>query len=192
MRDSDVRAALHVRLQAEHGHELARTRFVDELSLCGEVRVDVAVMNGELAGYELKSERDTLRRLPRQIEIYSRVLDRATLVVAACHVDHAAGSLPDWWGLVVARSERGVLGLERVRAAERNERIDADALVQLLWRDEVLDELTIRGLDHRVRSGNRRRMWARLTESVPLDELRHVVRERLKRRVGWRAQPSPP
>jgi hypothetical protein len=63
MRDGDIRAALHAHLIVEHQEE-PDTRFLDELSLCGLVRVDVAVINGTLAGYELKSDQDTLRRLP--------------------------------------------------------------------------------------------------------------------------------
>jgi hypothetical protein len=51
----------------------------------GQVFVDVAVINGEIHGYELKSERDTLERLPRQVEVYSAVLGRATLVVGASY-----------------------------------------------------------------------------------------------------------
>jgi hypothetical protein len=49
--------------------------MLDEFGLeHGEVRVDVAVINGELHGYEIKSERDTLERLPRQVKAYSAVL----------------------------------------------------------------------------------------------------------------------
>src|SRR5262249_38903872 len=90
MRDGEIQAALHARLVGEHQGE-PDTRFLDELSLCGLVRVDVAVINGTLAGHELKSDRDTLRRLPAQVEVYSKVLDRATFVVGEGHHDHALG-----------------------------------------------------------------------------------------------------
>lgn len=36
MRDRDVRSALHAQLLEEHADELDSTRFVGELSLCGE------------------------------------------------------------------------------------------------------------------------------------------------------------
>src|SRR5262249_9341390 len=68
MRDGEIRAALHARLIVEHQGE-PDTRFLDELSLCGLVRVDVAVINGTLAGYELKSDLDTLRRLPAHVTV---------------------------------------------------------------------------------------------------------------------------
>lgn len=190
MRDGDVRAALHTLLRSEHAHELAETRILNELSLCGSVRVDVAVMNGEFAGYELKSERDTLRRFPQQVEVYSEVLDRATLVVADRHLEHGLAALPEWWGVVVASSTGGNTSLERLRSSEPNVHIRPERLVQLLWRDETLQELEIRGLAEGVRSAPRRALCERLVQTIDLDELRSVVRERLKHRAGWRADPS--
>ncbi|MGD0880095.1 MAG: sce7726 family protein [Acidimicrobiales bacterium] len=186
MRDGDVRGALHSLLNQEHRSELAQTRFVDELDLCGQVRVDVAVINGQLSGYELKSERDTLRRLPAQVEMYSRVLDRATLVVAERHLDHARPLLPTWWGLMVASSTDEGVALRHEALPLENPNVSPRDLVQLLWRDEVLAELVERDLDRGVRSKSRQIMWTRLAENVPLAELRMIVRERLKHRERWR------
>ena len=79
--DPDIRAVLKSRLQAKHALE-PDTVVVEELGLCqGQVRVDMAVVNGVLHGYEIKSDCDTLRRLPNQVVAYGKVLDRATLVV---------------------------------------------------------------------------------------------------------------
>ncbi|MDA8118743.1 MAG: sce7726 family protein, partial [Gammaproteobacteria bacterium] len=73
------------------------TVVLDELGICrGEVRVDVAVVNGEIHGYEIKSDRDSLRRLASQVELYSKVLDQATLVAGERHFDAAAALLPEW------------------------------------------------------------------------------------------------
>jgi hypothetical protein len=191
MRDGDVRKALHVQLQSEHAAELDQTLFVDELGLCGQVRVDVAVVNGSLSGYELKSENDTLRRLPTQVEVYSRVLDFATLVVAKKHAAHARACLPSWWGLIEAESAAdGSVTLKRRRRGRMNPSVDPLALAQLLWRDEALAELEARGMARGVRSKPRLEIWQRLSVELPLEELREVVRLRLKGRQGWRSAPS--
>ena len=43
------------------------TIVLDELGLChGDVRIDVASVNGELSGYEIKRHADTLARRPKQ------------------------------------------------------------------------------------------------------------------------------
>jgi hypothetical protein len=190
MRDSDIRTALRDRLAADHRDE-PDTRFVDELGLCGTVRIDVAVVNGTFSGYELKSDRDTLRRLPHQVEVYSRVLDRATLVVGERHA-HAdtLALLPSWWGVIVARQGTDDVTLEDARPAAWNENVDPEALSQLLWREEALEELACRGLDIGVRTRPRRAIAERLAGQVPVEELRTAVRHRLKSREGWR-QPPP-
>lgn len=188
MRDIDVRTALHSNLAVDHADELSDTFVVDELGLCGEVRVDVAVINGALTGFELKSARDTLRRLPKQVAVYSQVLDYAELVVADNHLAAARSIIPRWWGVRVAVSNAdGSVTVERARPARRNRMVDPYSLAQLLWRDEALEELALRSADRGVRSKPRSAVWKRLVDSVETDELRDVVRNRLKIREGWRA-----
>src|SRR4051812_41971247 len=102
MRDSDVRAAVLRRLNAEHAGD-PNTRIVQEMGVwSGSVRIDVAVINGELCGVELKSDRDTLERLPGQAEIYSRVFDRVELVVGTRHAREARAMVPKWWTITLA------------------------------------------------------------------------------------------
>ena len=99
--DTDIRAALRNKLTSTYGNH-PETVVLDELGVCrGEVRVDVAVVNGKIHGYEIKSDRDSLRRLAGQVELYGKVLDQATLVVGERHFDAAAAMLPEWWGLLL-------------------------------------------------------------------------------------------
>lgn len=120
-----------------------------------------------LWGYEIKSARDTLRRLPRQVEAYSRVLDFAALVVAESHLEAARPLTPSWWEILGVGGRAGALTLTRVRRGRRNPTIDPSALVQLLWGDEALALLAERGLDRGVRSKPRRVLWERLVVTSP-------------------------
>src|SRR6185312_2727790 len=96
MRDSDVRKATLAMLAALHEGDNT-TRIVEEMGVwSGAVRVDIAVINGKLWGYELKSDSDTLERLPRQAEIYGKVFDRMTLIVGNRHADRAFKVVPRW------------------------------------------------------------------------------------------------
>ncbi|WP_156200516.1 sce7726 family protein [Actinotalea caeni] len=185
MRDRHVRAALHSYLSDLHSAELDDTLFVDEMGLAGLVRVDVAVVNGTLSGFELKSASDTLRRLPTQVEVYSQVLDHSTLVVAENHHEHACSMLPEWWGCLVATWDGETVALEEVRPAARNPSIDPYALATLLWRDEALAILDRHDAASGVRSKPRPAMWQRLVERLELPTLRDEVRAALKAREGW-------
>ncbi|MFD6197105.1 sce7726 family protein [Mycobacteriaceae bacterium NPDC060252] len=190
MRDSDVRSALHSLLIKEHAEDLDSTLFVDELGLCGEVRVDVAVVNAALSGFELKSAADTLRRLPTQIEVYSRVLDYCTIVVAECHLDRAVAMLPPWWGCIAARWDGESVALEVLSTPELNPCIDGYALAQLLWREEALAALESLSAAKGFRSKPRNLLWQRLADVTVVDDLRSVVREQLKARRRWRVDSS--
>ena len=92
--DSDIRAVLRSRLFLKHPDE-ADTVVIEELGLCrGQVRVDVAVVNGLLHGYEIKSDRDSLCRLGVQVEVYGKVFDQATLVVGDRHMVNQIQRIP--------------------------------------------------------------------------------------------------
>lgn len=156
--------------------------FLDELGLCqGDVRVDVAAVNGELSGFEIKSPADTLARWPKQRRIYSKVVDRAWLV--APEKTLAAAQAPAWWGLMRIVETRDRLGLRVVREAGVNPSPDPFSIACLLWRDEAITALEEFGLDRGVRTKRRRLIWQRLADQLPLDDLRRAVRAALKVRT---------
>lgn len=128
--DIDVRAVLHRELRAWHPG--GDTLFVDELDLGGVVRVDTAAINSALWGYEIKSARDTLRRPPQQVEVYSKVCDHAALLVAENHREHAAELLPSWWAMYVVTGGPEVLELTPVATGGPNPGVDPLATAQLL------------------------------------------------------------
>lgn len=181
--DPEIRAALKARLQEKHAHE-SDTVVVEELGLCqGQVRVDLAVVNGVLHGYEIKSDRDTLRRLPNQVAAYGKVLDRATLVVGPRHFEEAIAKVPTWWGVMkVEVAEEGIC-LKEVRPAIRNPARDPRTMAELLWRDEALGLLEKRNAIHGLRTKPRSCAWDRLAEVFGVDEIADAVRDRLKTRA---------
>jgi hypothetical protein len=186
VRHAQIRDAVEQRLRSIHGDEPA-TRYRHELGLCmGETRVDVAAINGRLTGCEIKGSSDRLTRLPRQVALYGSVLDAAILVVEGRHARDAAAMVPSFWGVWhAAESATGDCLLEEVAAPRQNPDVQALPVAQLLWRDEALDELRRRGLARGLASGSRWHAWDRLVETLPLEELKHVVRERLKARPDW-------
>jgi hypothetical protein len=178
-RDGDVRALLKRHLA--ECHAAAPTRILDELGLCeGDVRVDVAVINGELAGYEIKSPADTLARWSKQCRVYSKVLDRAWLV--ATDKSLAAAKAPEWWGLMRVVETTNQLGIRVLREAQPNPSPDPLAIAQLLWHAEALGVLERRGLARGVRSKRRSFAWQRMIEALTLDQIRSEVRAALQAR----------
>ena len=182
MRDSDVRGAVKTWLSAEYAHE-EDTRLVEEMGVwSGSVRIDIAVINGSLSGYELKSDRDTLERLPHQLTLYGRVFDFLFLIVGKRHAEKARKLLPEWWGVKIA--VEGDTGIELVpyRPPSQNPCLDPYLIAELLSKEEAVGVLQAFGLDKGWRSKKIRLIHDRLANELPLDELRQQVRFVLKRR----------
>lgn len=189
MHDRDVRAAVLAQLDRLHAGD-ADTRVVQEMGIwSGSVRVDIAVINGELHGFELKSERDTLERLPAQAELYNQVFDRVTLVVAEKHASKAAAIIPEWWGVSLASGRPGApVDLTAGREAARNPDLKPVQIARLLWRSEAIEVLERYALIKGFRSKPADTLAYRLATELPLLVLRDEVRAALKARPGWLGQ----
>jgi len=187
MRDIDVRRAMAQKVLRQHKDE-PETLVLHELGLAGGVsRVDVAVVNGRLHGYEIKSERDTLERLDDQAHIYGRIFDHVTIVAGERHVSCIEARVPAWWGIKVATAgPRGAVYLRQERYAKGNPSPDPEMIASLLWRPEALDILERYGYAKGVKSKGKAAMYRRLAEKLSLSDLRAEVRAALKVRTHWR------
>lgn len=182
--DADIRPALRTRLLSRHATE-PETVILDELGVCrGQVRVDVAVVNGIVHGYEIKSDRDSLRRLAAQADLYGRVLDRATLVVGQRHLEEAFEVVPAWWGVLRVESTATGARLVRQRHGALNHMRDPRALVEFLWLEDALALLERQNAARGVRGKSRRFIWDRICERIEIDEIAAAVRSHLKARAG--------
>jgi hypothetical protein len=60
--DAIIRAALKRYLEGRHAQD-DKVRIIEELGIShGSCRIDIAVVNGMIHGYEIKSDQDTLQR----------------------------------------------------------------------------------------------------------------------------------
>lgn len=149
-------------------------------------RADVGLVNGSLSGYEIKSERDTLSRLPRQIPIYESIFDYTTLVVAAKHLKRSRTLLPPKWGLAVVDKSEDVNILRRVRKPKRNRQFSNADRVRLLWKVEIARLLREAGTPVRP-DVSVRVLWGMMSEwssESIADAVRSCLKARLKQGVA--------
>jgi hypothetical protein len=188
MRDFEIRSAARNTLLAPFLND-PDVLVVEELGLRhGAGRVDIAVINGEFHGYELKSDQDTLRRLPQQIAIYGSVLDRVTLLVTPVHVKAALQLIPQWWEIIVAeKTAANEIVFSDLREGGKNPDVAALEILKLLWRDEALELLRELQADRGMQSKPRKFLYSRIAELMELSALRDRVRNQLKARKDWRS-----
>ncbi len=138
-------------------------------------------LSGHIAGYEIKSAADNLSRLPRQVDLFGKVIDLMTVVCAPTHRRDATSIVPRWWGVMLA--ERGVL--TPVRQARPNPSVSIEWMLQLLWRHELEAAARSTGIRGTSRA-TRVQLAVRLASELNDVAAKALVRTVLRTRTGWR------
>ncbi|MEH7798162.1 sce7726 family protein [Bacillus safensis] len=188
LRDNDIREVLLTHLFNQYKND-KNIRIINELGvLHGQSRIDIAVVNGTLIGFEIKSESDTLSRLSSQVEDYNKVFDRVTIVVQRNHLQEVRNIVPKWWGILLVTRHKEKINLREVRKGRRNLEVDPFSLTHLLWRNEALNILKERGLHKGFLSKPRADLYRKICNCFTLDEIKSIVNEQLKNRENWRVE----
>lgn len=186
LKDNDIREVLLKYLNSRYADD-GNTRIINEMGvLHGQSRVDVAVVNGILHGFEIKSESDTLLRLPGQKEDYNQVFDRMHIVTQRKHLKEIRSIVPKWWGIIlVTKGANNILNLKEIRKGGTNLSTNSIAICNLLWRDEAISILKERGLHTGFLSKPKKVIYQRLSENISQDDLKVLVSEKLRMRESW-------
>lgn len=187
MNDYQIRNALKPILINKYANN-TNTLIIEELGIShGEIRIDLAVINGFLHGYELKSDKDTLYRLPEQAKAYNLVFDKMTLVVGKRHAYEAIKIIPDWWGIkIVDKDCKGQLKFYPIRHSGNNPNLDPIAILELLWKEEALNFLEELDNIKGFRSKKRNEIYKRIAEVSTLKMIKSKVSSLIRSRSGWR------
>ncbi|MHC4646015.1 MAG: sce7726 family protein [Planctomycetota bacterium] len=192
MNDTEIRQNFHrKRLRRQHAQK--DTLVIDELGLNhGRCRADIAVINGHLVGYEIKSNNDSLRRLKEQIKSYSAVFDKVFIIVGDRYINSIQNHIPEWWGVIVSvRGSKGAVNFDTIRKAQANKDVDPISIARLLWRNEAEEILRQKKLPPRILRKPRAILYEYLVDKLNICELRKYVREYFKKRKNWRCPELP-
>jgi hypothetical protein len=181
-RDTDIRKVLLLDLQQTY-HDESHDLIVEEFG-CNSARTDVAVINGALHAFEIKSDSDSLDRLPSQMEAYEGVFEYITLVCGRRLFDRARLAVPKWWGLQKAEHKDGRVVLRQLRAPKMNPNRDALSLARMLWKTEALACLRKHG--HKVVTSKHSadEVCHAVARCIPVSLLSDEVRSAIKIRGG--------
>ncbi len=101
--DRQIREPLFDFLERTYG----KIRILEEKQI-GSSRADVVmIMEGAVAGIEIKSDADTYARLAGQVEDYDLYYDFNYVVVGTSHAQHIEEHVPDWWGIITVETGEG-------------------------------------------------------------------------------------
>lgn len=165
------------------------TVIIDELDVClGASIADIAVINGKIHGFEIKSEHDTLERLETQIEFYNEVFDTVTIVLSSKHLSKAIELIPKWWGIYCVESNDTEHYIDIKKEPLLNNSVSLFNLCQLLWKPELLNLLIKNGVNKGIKSKTRRELARIVANSLEENTIKKYVRQTLKNRETWKAR----
>jgi hypothetical protein len=183
LRDPHIREPLHHWLLASHA-DSPDTEILHELKIPRpSARIDIAVVNGELCGFEIKSDVDSLVRLPRQQRAFSTVFERVSVVTTTRHLKSVKIAVPDWWGLIVVQSPHGTPSFISERQAARNPNRNTECLLHMLSRREIIEMLQVAELLKGLRSKRRSILIDALLKEVPQSEIDSQAKTLFKARA---------
>lgn len=145
VRDIDVRRAMTQAISRRMGQR--PHVLVPEVDVRWSIptRMDALLVADRICGFEIKSDADSLSRLPRQIEAYGMVVERATLVVGDRLRAAATDLIPSWWSIWSAHWRGDTVAIRQIRGGGLNPGISPLAVTSFLSRDDLVAALRERG-----------------------------------------------
>ncbi len=80
-------------------HSLKTASMITEFRV-GSCKADVVILNGTSTVYEIKSERDSLSRLERQVESYLTVFEYVNVIAGENHIEGVMDTVPESVGVL--------------------------------------------------------------------------------------------
>jgi len=187
MNDSEIRRNFHKKMLLRH-HAAPQTLVLDELGLLhGAFRADIAVVNGKLIGYEIKSEEDSLDRLQNQIVAYDSVFDSIAIIITKRHRQAVTRRVPKHWGIVLSeKGKRGAVHFRIKRKFQQNPYVDPVSVARLLWKSEAIEILKEIGAPQSLLKSQRVKLYRYLSRHLHIKKLKSAVRKCLKQRSNCR------
>lgn len=97
----------------------------------GRSIADIAMFNGTSKAFEIKSERDSDKRLLNQLNDYQSLFEECFVVVPVELHEKYLSIIDEHVGLIaLEHSDSGSIKLHQVRPAQKNETVDVDILMQ--------------------------------------------------------------
>lgn len=125
-------------------HSLQTASMLTEFRV-GECKADVAILNGTGTVYEIKSERDSLSRLPRQVEAYKSVFAKVYVIAGENHVRAVTDSVASEVGILLL-SGRNQISTVR-EAADEPDRTSPLSILQSVRISEAKVILELLGIE---------------------------------------------
>jgi len=184
--DKEIREAFHSKKLSQQTRS-KDVLVIDELGVeHGKTRIDIAVVNGYLHGYEIKSSKDTLHRLNDQIDSYKRSFQKISIISAEKHIQDIIETVPRYIGIIkVEKGIRGGITFTTERRPRLNPEIDLISMAHFLWKQEAIQILSSLGADKHQMKGTKIKLYENISKLLTAPELTEKIKEVFSAREDW-------
>jgi len=144
-------------------HSLQTASMLNEFRI-GDCKADVSILNGTATVYEIKSERDSLSRLAKQIETYKNFYAKVYVIAGDNHVEAIRAMVSDDIGIMILSGRHHITTLRE--AVDCPERTSPITIFESIRTAEAKQILELMGVD---------------VPQLPNTEMRAALRERFVR-----------
>ncbi|MCR5733843.1 MAG: sce7726 family protein [Lachnospiraceae bacterium] len=177
--DPSMREILFDTIEREYEALHEPLRVFEELVI-GKSRADAIIVTKDLIlGYEIKSDRDSLSRLQKQVKNYDRFCDYCYVVTGIHYLEKIEDEVPNHWGIYdILEDDDGGLHLEVYRKAQKNpaERplTKLKNQMNLLWRMELMEMIRSNGIRGYSRK-NKHKLRDLIVEKIGKEESKRLT-----------------
>jgi hypothetical protein len=124
-------------------HSLQTASMINEFRV-GGCKADVAILNGTATVYEVKSERDSLARLDRQVAAYATVFAKVYVIASESHINAVLSAVPKTVGVLCLNGRHQISTLRE--AVDQPERTSPGAIYDSIRMGEARMVLSSYGI----------------------------------------------
>lgn len=117
-------------------HSLNTATMLTEFRV-GNSKADCVIFNGKSSCYEIKSDYDSLTRLPEQLSDYLKIFDEVYVVCSSKHLDDVLETSPSEVGVMVLNKNNSFS--KKREAVSRTKHINIEILCDSLRKEEYLE-----------------------------------------------------
>ena len=154
----------------------------------GIVRLDIAELNNNFYGYQIKSDKDVLDRLPKQIQYYNKSVQFLTIICTNKYLQKIKLLIPQFWGVILVEEINNEIKFSQLKQPKLNN-IKLKQLLKILWRKQLDSIIKLNNINcKQIKKNNKSNLRLIISHHFQQQKLIKIFIQTIIRRGDWKKQ----